>query len=1174
MPYLSHNYRFQEKSKLKGLTEAFMFVAFSTLAIFVVLFVLGWFTAGGVKAATGINSQLNYQGKLNNSSGASVADGTYNIKLAIYDAATAGNCLWTAIGSCADGTIGTTTVAVVNGVFSITLGGTGQNSIATSTINWNSDALYLGVTIRGLSSSPVYDDEMSPRKRLTASAYAFNADKIDGINATSTAAVANYLMALDANKVLNLFDGSVSSTRATSTYLTVGEFGSETIYANGESGQVNIGTTTAATNQMAKLAIAKEGIAAIINGIYVDQNFLSSGTNSTSSAAFLRSYEPGLNQLDLLFGNKISANGNARYSFMEAWNGSGTNLFMLNSTGQLGLSTSTPESGYKLVVSGDSSFVGNIKVTGYASSTAGLFTKGSGHLGGSLTIDNELTVANTSTLSHVSLGEDSLTGQNQRIITINEGSTLANKPYVEYIPNFFSSSYSGWQWKNPNGKSAISAYSENNNAAVAATSANLNSSLLFALINSSNLTDGSAWLMEKKAEDDDRLRFYFNNYATSNGLEVLQLSTTGDMILAGDATTTGHLAASGGNSDQWNYAFSNIWTTTSERNFWNTTSTWTAFDSNWDRNYNATSTFASNFSIHGYASSTNLYSQGNGHLGGNLTVDGNNLTNGNATTSGHFYIGNPDVAGVLFDSEPYAPNPAYGNTIWLKSTGMADLPTGPVPSMGVDGSWVIRDVNDTNIANPVISFVSSSTVSMGSITMDNESQSLKFSNDTVSSSTITQNAFAFNVDVDQSDVAGYIASFINVTENSIGSGIHLLSQWSVGGSAKFDVDKAGKTRLGNLILDIANTGTGLLGISANESLMTLTSGKLAVGGDITASGYSTTSKNLYIPNIEEGTYDAVNVDANGRLTKVSSSRRYKSDIDYNGIDGSLAYQLQPVSYIENATGKELLGFIAEDVALVEPRLVIYDKEGRPDSLYYPNFTALLAQAIKDQKEEIDTLKVQVGSGFSDGSSLTVIDNPDIDVNTLVVRQAANFYGTILVKGEAGFEHRVTFYDDVEINGKIYASKDQAGTGMIAMGATSTEIIFEKEFSSTPKITATAKIPVALGIKDQTAKGFRAYVKEPAAEDLFFDWIVLAIKDSNPVMSEPESETAPIETGENIDLTATNQGLSDNELNSEESEANASTTSELNSTDNSTSTETGGSVPTEENSQNPLVATDS
>ena len=45
MPYLSHNYRIQPRSRVKGFTEAILFVSLSTAAVFAVLVVMGWFTA-------------------------------------------------------------------------------------------------------------------------------------------------------------------------------------------------------------------------------------------------------------------------------------------------------------------------------------------------------------------------------------------------------------------------------------------------------------------------------------------------------------------------------------------------------------------------------------------------------------------------------------------------------------------------------------------------------------------------------------------------------------------------------------------------------------------------------------------------------------------------------------------------------------------------------------------------------------------------------------------------------------------------------------------------------------------------------------------------------------------------------------------------------------------------
>ncbi|MEO5927691.1 MAG: hypothetical protein ABIO72_03135 [Patescibacteria group bacterium] len=127
-------------------------------------------------AATGINRQINYQGRLLTSGGSSVSNGSYLLKLSIYDVANGGTALWTASGSTS--TPGAVSVTVTNGLFSIQLGdtGAGQNPF---TFDFHQDSLYLGVTVAS-------DTEMTPRKRLTSVPYAFEAEALQGQNASSS----------------------------------------------------------------------------------------------------------------------------------------------------------------------------------------------------------------------------------------------------------------------------------------------------------------------------------------------------------------------------------------------------------------------------------------------------------------------------------------------------------------------------------------------------------------------------------------------------------------------------------------------------------------------------------------------------------------------------------------------------------------------------------------------------------------------------------------------------------------------------------------------------------------------------------------------------------------------------------------------------------------------------
>ncbi len=135
--------------------------------IFTVVFsaiILASFTLPHVFAATGINSQINFQGKLVDSSGLNVSNGSKTVVFTIYDRSSSGTALWTE----------TQSVTTTDGIFNVQLGSV---TPIPSTFNFNWDGLYLGIKVGS-------DSEMTPRIRLTAVPYAFNAQKVAGLTVT------------------------------------------------------------------------------------------------------------------------------------------------------------------------------------------------------------------------------------------------------------------------------------------------------------------------------------------------------------------------------------------------------------------------------------------------------------------------------------------------------------------------------------------------------------------------------------------------------------------------------------------------------------------------------------------------------------------------------------------------------------------------------------------------------------------------------------------------------------------------------------------------------------------------------------------------------------------------------------------------------------------------------
>lgn len=144
---------------------------FLTMIPVIVLVFLG-LTFGGSwvtksDAASGINKQINFQGKLVDGNGLVVADNTYTVVFSLYNVSAGGSAAWTETDS----------VTTKNGVFQVALG---ANTSLPGNVDFNSDTWYLGIKVNT-------DAEMSPRIRFSAVPYAFNAAALDGIVATNSA---------------------------------------------------------------------------------------------------------------------------------------------------------------------------------------------------------------------------------------------------------------------------------------------------------------------------------------------------------------------------------------------------------------------------------------------------------------------------------------------------------------------------------------------------------------------------------------------------------------------------------------------------------------------------------------------------------------------------------------------------------------------------------------------------------------------------------------------------------------------------------------------------------------------------------------------------------------------------------------------------------------------------
>ena len=203
-----------------------------------------------------IPQQINYQGVLTDGSGAIVPDGNYNLTFTIYDAATAGNNLWTDTFN---------NVPTENGVFNVTLG-----SGAALNINFD-DPYWIGIAVGGGS-------ELTPRIALTSSPYSIRTKSIEITDVAGQSAVSAINAATS---------GKINAARLENTVTTQGN----TFNGNSQLLQLNASGDVPAANLPDPLPVLSGA-----NLTNLDASDLASGTVPTArlgsgtadNATFLR----------------------------------------------------------------------------------------------------------------------------------------------------------------------------------------------------------------------------------------------------------------------------------------------------------------------------------------------------------------------------------------------------------------------------------------------------------------------------------------------------------------------------------------------------------------------------------------------------------------------------------------------------------------------------------------------------------------------------------------------------------------------------------------------------------------------------------------------------------------------------------------------------------------------
>jgi hypothetical protein len=235
-----------------------------------------------------------------------------------------------------------------------------------------------------------------------------------------------------------------------------------------------------------------------------------------------------------------------------------------------------------------------------------------------------------------------------------------------------------------------------------------------------------------------------------------------------------------------------------------------------------------------------------------------------------------------------------------------------------------------------------------------------YNNTAANNTAIGDSALFLNTEGELNTAVGSVSLFLNSTgDQNTATGHQALTNNTTGES---------NTAIGFQTLLNNSTGNSntAVGLSAGANVVTAANvtciGSNAAGADVSN---TTWIANVYGVTTQNGTTAPVIVSANGQLGTVASSERFKKDIATMEKASEAILSLRPVTfqYKSDVKGTPQFGLIAEEVAKVNPGLVLPDKEGKPFTVRYEAVNAMLLNEFlkehrKNEEQEATIVRLQ------------------------------------------------------------------------------------------------------------------------------------------------------------------------------------------------------------------------
>ncbi|MGE5213120.1 MAG: tail fiber domain-containing protein [Nitrospirota bacterium] len=175
---------------------------------------------------------------------------------------------------------------------------------------------------------------------------------------------------------------------------------------------------------------------------------------------------------------------------------------------------------------------------------------------------------------------------------------------------------------------------------------------------------------------------------------------------------------------------------------------------------------------------------------------------------------------------------------------------------------------------------------------------------------------------------------------------------------------AGNTAMGDgaLYNNTAGNSNVAVGDFAGYSVTTA-SDVTCIGANVLGANVSNTTwiGHVYGVTTQSGATLPVIVSNDGQLGTVASSKRYKKDIATMDKVSDSILSLRPVTfhYKADTAGTPQFGLIAEEVAKVDPALVLPDKDGKPYTVRYDAVNAMLLNEFLKEHKRVEAQQVTI-----------------------------------------------------------------------------------------------------------------------------------------------------------------------------------------------------------------------